>query len=110
MPLPSRSPAVWIGQLPEEKLGLLASKVLANDAIEQVIVGPLPFDRLLEACNALAAALQVHAQRLGLLLQLKHIAWLAGGDRWSGRNRIPSGLVGVINLETAPIRIAQPAA
>ncbi len=36
----------WIGQLPDEKLGLLASKILANDAIEQVIVGPLPFDRL----------------------------------------------------------------
>ena len=32
--------------LPAEKLPLLCSKVLANDAIEQVIVGPLSFDRL----------------------------------------------------------------
>jgi phosphoribosylformylglycinamidine synthase len=36
----------WIAGLPEEKLGPLCSKVLANDAIEQVIVGPLTFDRL----------------------------------------------------------------
>jgi len=36
----------WIGHLPEEKLGLLCSKVLANDAVEQVIVGPLGFSRL----------------------------------------------------------------
>jgi phosphoribosylformylglycinamidine synthase len=36
----------WIGRLPEEKLGLLCSKVLANDAVEQVIVGPLGFSRL----------------------------------------------------------------
>ena len=33
----------WIGRLPDEKLELLCSKVLANDAIEQVIVGPLTF-------------------------------------------------------------------
>jgi len=32
--------------LAEEKLPLLGSKILANDAIEQVIVGPLPFERL----------------------------------------------------------------
>ena len=30
----------------EDRLKLLCSKVLANDAIEQVIVGPLPFDHL----------------------------------------------------------------
>ena len=35
-----------IGSLPDEKLSLLCSKVLANDAIEQVIVGPLALDRL----------------------------------------------------------------
>ncbi len=35
-----------VGGLPAEKLPLLCSKVLANDAIEQVIVGPLSFDRL----------------------------------------------------------------
>jgi phosphoribosylformylglycinamidine synthase len=35
-----------VGQLPEERLSLLCSKVLANDAIEQVIVGPLALDRL----------------------------------------------------------------
>ena len=36
----------WIGDLADDKLQLLCSKVLGNDAIEQVIVGPLPFDRL----------------------------------------------------------------
>src|SRR4051812_34147583 len=36
----------WLTNLPSEKLSLLATKVLANDAIEQVIVGPLTFDRL----------------------------------------------------------------
>jgi phosphoribosylformylglycinamidine synthase subunit PurSL len=36
----------WIANLPAEKLSLLSTKVLANDAIEQVVVGPLTFDRL----------------------------------------------------------------
>jgi phosphoribosylformylglycinamidine synthase II len=36
----------WVGGLSDEKLELLCSKVLANDAIEQVIVGPLRFERL----------------------------------------------------------------
>jgi phosphoribosylformylglycinamidine synthase subunit PurSL len=36
----------WIANLPEDRLQLLCSKVLANDAVEQVIVGPLNFDRL----------------------------------------------------------------
>ena len=36
----------WLGQLPEEKFPLLLTKVLANDAIEQVVVGPLKSDRL----------------------------------------------------------------
>ncbi|MBX7165368.1 MAG: phosphoribosylformylglycinamidine synthase subunit PurL [Pirellulales bacterium] len=36
----------WLGPLPVERLQLLCTKVLANEAIEQVIVGPLPFDRL----------------------------------------------------------------
>ncbi|HTQ38004.1 MAG TPA: phosphoribosylformylglycinamidine synthase subunit PurL [Pirellulales bacterium] len=36
----------WLCDLPAEKLPLLAAKVLANDAIEQVVVGPLKFDRL----------------------------------------------------------------
>lgn len=36
----------WIGNLDGERLGALCSKILANDAIEQTIVGPLPFDRL----------------------------------------------------------------
>jgi phosphoribosylformylglycinamidine synthase len=35
-----------VGPLASDRLGLLCSKVLANDAIEQVIVGPLGFDRL----------------------------------------------------------------
>ena len=36
----------WIGNLDQDKLALLTSKVLANDAIEQVIVGPIRFERL----------------------------------------------------------------
>jgi phosphoribosylformylglycinamidine (FGAM) synthase-like enzyme/phosphoribosylformylglycinamidine (FGAM) synthase PurS component len=36
----------WIANLPENRLPLLCAKILANDAIEQVIVGPLDFDRL----------------------------------------------------------------
>ena len=36
----------WVGNLKEERLEALCSKILANDAIEQVIVGPLPFDKL----------------------------------------------------------------
>jgi len=36
----------WLVDLPADKLPAIASKVLANDAIEQVIVGPLQFDRL----------------------------------------------------------------
>ena len=36
----------WLGQLPEDRFRQLLTKVLANDAIEQVIVGPLNFDRL----------------------------------------------------------------
>jgi phosphoribosylformylglycinamidine synthase len=36
----------WIAGLPPERIAALSSKVLANDAIEQVIVGPLGFRRL----------------------------------------------------------------
>ncbi|MCE9546501.1 MAG: phosphoribosylformylglycinamidine synthase subunit PurS, partial [Planctomycetia bacterium] len=36
----------WLPQLNETSLSLIARKILANDAIEQVIVGPLPFTRL----------------------------------------------------------------
>ena len=36
----------WIGGLPADRIGVLASKILANDAIEQVVVGPLPFTHL----------------------------------------------------------------
>jgi phosphoribosylformylglycinamidine synthase len=36
----------WISGLPEENIPLLCSKLLANDAIEQAVVGPLPFNRL----------------------------------------------------------------
>ena len=36
----------WIGGLAEADARQLAARVLANDAIEQVIVGPLPFKRL----------------------------------------------------------------
>jgi phosphoribosylformylglycinamidine synthase len=36
----------WISNLPDTQLATLCSKVLANDAIEQVIVGPLGLDHL----------------------------------------------------------------
>ena len=36
----------WISPLPAERLALLCAKILANDAIEQVIVGPLSFAHL----------------------------------------------------------------
>lgn len=36
----------WIAGLEDDKLPVLASKILANDAIEQVVAGPLPFKRL----------------------------------------------------------------
>ncbi|MFO0896874.1 MAG: phosphoribosylformylglycinamidine synthase subunit PurL [Pirellulales bacterium] len=36
----------WLSELPPAQLKQLCSKLLANDAIEQAIVGPLPFDRL----------------------------------------------------------------
>jgi phosphoribosylformylglycinamidine (FGAM) synthase PurS component len=36
----------WVASLSEERLALLCSKILANDAIEQVIVGPLGFAHL----------------------------------------------------------------
>jgi phosphoribosylformylglycinamidine synthase subunit PurSL len=36
----------WFAGLPDDKLRLLCGKLLANDAIEQAIVGPLPFDHL----------------------------------------------------------------
>lgn len=36
----------WTGRLDDAALRLLAAKVLANDAIEQVVVGPLQFKRL----------------------------------------------------------------
>ncbi len=36
----------WIGDLADGRLGTLCSKILANDAIEQTIVGPLPFKKL----------------------------------------------------------------
>ena len=36
----------WIKGLPSDRIGTLSGKVLANDAIEQVIVGPLEFRHL----------------------------------------------------------------
>jgi phosphoribosylformylglycinamidine synthase len=36
----------WIGRLPEAKRDLLCAKLLANDAVEQVIVGPLRLTHL----------------------------------------------------------------
>lgn len=36
----------WLTEVSDTHLRLLCNKVLANDAIEQVVVGPLPFDHL----------------------------------------------------------------
>ncbi|MFH1264851.1 MAG: phosphoribosylformylglycinamidine synthase, partial [Planctomycetota bacterium] len=36
----------WVGELDDERLALLVSKILANDAVEQAIVGPLDFEAL----------------------------------------------------------------
>ena len=36
----------WIEGLPDDKVGVLCGKLLANDAIEQVIVGPLTVEQL----------------------------------------------------------------
>jgi phosphoribosylformylglycinamidine synthase II len=36
----------WVEGLGEEQLSLLAKKLLANDSIEQVVVGPLTLDRI----------------------------------------------------------------
>ncbi|MEM8945017.1 MAG: phosphoribosylformylglycinamidine synthase subunit PurL [Planctomycetota bacterium] len=36
----------WIAGADDEQLATVGAKILANDAIEQVVVGPLPFDRL----------------------------------------------------------------
>ncbi len=36
----------WLANLPDENLQRLCGKLLANDAIEQVVVGPLKMDRL----------------------------------------------------------------
>ena len=36
----------WLGDLPAHTLATLSSRLLANDAIEQVVVGPLQFDQL----------------------------------------------------------------
>ncbi|MBN1911558.1 MAG: phosphoribosylformylglycinamidine synthase subunit PurL, partial [Pirellulales bacterium] len=36
----------WVAGLPDDQVELLCGKILANDAIEQVIVGPLTFDHL----------------------------------------------------------------
>ncbi len=36
----------WIEEIPDDKLQLLISKILANDAVEQAIIGPLTLERL----------------------------------------------------------------
>ncbi len=36
----------WVAELPQDKLRLLCSKILANDAVEQAVLGPLNFERL----------------------------------------------------------------
>jgi phosphoribosylformylglycinamidine synthase II len=37
---------IWLSPIPDDQFEILATKILANDAIEQVIVGPLSFDHL----------------------------------------------------------------
>jgi len=36
----------WLAGIPDERLEALCAKILANDAVEQVVVGPLTFDRI----------------------------------------------------------------
>ena len=36
----------WLGGVDSDQLGQLCRRVLANDSIEQVVVGPLPFNEL----------------------------------------------------------------
>ena len=36
----------WLGDLPDETLTALSSRLLANDSIEQVVIGPLKLDEL----------------------------------------------------------------
>ena len=36
----------WIAGADQEQLEAIGSRILANDAIEQVVIGPLPFDRI----------------------------------------------------------------
>ncbi len=36
----------WLAELPDATLGTLCTRILANDAIEQVVLGPLNFDHL----------------------------------------------------------------
>ena len=36
----------WIDAVSDEQLQAIGNRILANDAIEQMVVGPLPFDRL----------------------------------------------------------------
>ena len=36
----------WVDAASDENLNVVSNRILANDAIEQVVVGPLPFDRL----------------------------------------------------------------
>ncbi|MEQ8836522.1 MAG: phosphoribosylformylglycinamidine synthase subunit PurS, partial [Lacipirellulaceae bacterium] len=36
----------WIGGIDDKRVDEISKRLLANDAIEQVIVGPLPFDKL----------------------------------------------------------------
>ncbi len=36
----------WIDAASDEQLQTISNRILANDAIEQVVLGPLPFDRL----------------------------------------------------------------
>ena len=36
----------WLSELPSDQLEMISNKILANDAIERVVVGPLDFDHL----------------------------------------------------------------
>jgi phosphoribosylformylglycinamidine synthase II len=41
----------WIAGASEQQLNALSTRILANDAIEQTVVGPLPFKRLQIGCE-----------------------------------------------------------
>jgi phosphoribosylformylglycinamidine synthase len=88
----------WLEELPDEKLRPILSKVLANDAIEQVVVGPLLLQRLeigspyelklvtvamREMDDAALVRLSLEGQ---LYLSLVEMQTIQAHFRWAGRD------------------------